>query len=203
VAGRRAGAGLALAAVALSAAGCGLGGSTKTVTVVRTHTVTVTVTRTITTTPTVPSDGGPAAACVGSQLSGSFIVVAGSQGAGQISYVLKLTNISQDSCFVSGLPDAQLLTAKTAPLPTNVVAAGSSSGPKVVVAPGTSAVADARFSPSVPGQGDSQSGNCQPRAAKLGVSPDGGGATVYAPITPPTSVCERGTLNFNVYSAAS
>ena len=189
MAGRRASAGLALAAVALSAAGCGTGGTT---------TVTSTVTRTVTTTRTVTQSTAPATPCTGTELTGAFKVVAGSGGAGQISYNLTLTNASQDTCYVSGLPAAVLLDTDGTPLPTKVDAT-ERSFQRVLIGPGDTAHANARFSPSVPGPGDSQSGRCQPKAYTLQVTPDGGGA-VNAVITPPTSVCESGTLNFDYFS---
>jgi hypothetical protein len=148
----------------------------------------------------VTSQSGAASPCTGSELTGSFAVVGGSQGAGQISYELKLTNTSQTSCSVFGLPQVQLLDANKADLPTHIVAAQSGSGKQVVIAPGSSAAAQARFSPSVAGTGDSQSGRCQPEAWYLRVSPDGGG-TVDVQIAPPTRVCERGTLDFDVFAA--
>jgi hypothetical protein len=197
VAGRRAGAGLALAAIALSAAACGSGGSTTTIVVHRTRTVTTTVT--VTTTRTVTQASGSGGSCSGSQLSGVFSVVPGSGGAGQIAYALRLTNTSQTACTINGLPVAQLLDASGSPLPTKVT------GPHIAAVlinlePGSSAKATARFSPSVPGTGDSQSGPCQPKAYTLRVTPNGGGM-VDAPIRPPTSVCEKGTLNFGVYGS--
>jgi len=180
----------------VSVAGCGLGGTTKTVTVTRTRTrtVTTTVTRTVTTTTSTA-----ASACTGAQLSGTFAEAPGGGGAGQIEYVLTLTNTSSTSCTVSGLPVAVLLDASKAPLPTKVT--GKAISPLVSLAAGSSAQATARFSPDVPGTGDSQSGTCQPKAHFLRVTPNGGG-TVDAPVKPPTSVCERGTLNFTVYAGS-
>ena len=67
--------------------------------------------------------------------------------------------------------------------------------------PGASAIAQARFSPDVAGEGDSQSGSCQPEAHTFQLTADGGGVT-EAPIKPPTSVCERGTLNFEAFGYA-
>ena len=165
-----------------------------------THTVTVTTTRTVTTTPKPPAS---AAACGGGDLSGTFALVAGSAGAGQIEYALTLTNTSQQSCFVSGLPQAELVGSDGSSLPTHVVAAqpGADTAAKITLTPGASAVASARFSPDVTGQGDSQSGACQPKAHILRVSPNGGG-TLDAPVRPPTSVCERGTLTFGSFSAS-
>ena len=49
----------------------------------------------------------------------------------------------------------------------------------------------------VPGPGDNQSGACLPKALTLELVATGGGY-VDAPIQPPTSVCEQGTLNFDL-----
>jgi hypothetical protein len=196
VAGRRAAAGLALAALGLTAAGCGFGGGTKTVTTTRVHTVTTTQTVTGPTTQ-------QSAPCTGAELSATFAEVAGSGGAGQTAYLLTLTNTSTGRCYVFGLPEVQLLTASGTALPTHVAAAqGGSSGAKVVLAPDASAVSQARFSPDVPGPGDHQGGACQPKAATLRVTPDGGG-TVDATVDPPTSVCEGGTLYFGAFAPAT
>jgi hypothetical protein len=165
----------------------------------------VTRTHTVTTTQTVTTTSGSTSAspCQGSQLSAAFAVLQGSQGAGQIAYDLTLKNTSSSPCYVFGVPQVQLLSSSGASLPTHVVAAQSSStASKVVLAAGASAVAQARFSPDVPGQGDHQNGPCQPKAATLRVTPDGGGS-VDASIAPQTSVCERGTLNFDVFAASS
>ncbi len=184
--------GLAAVAVLALAAGCG---GTKTVTV----TQTVTTTRTVTTTPSSAS----AAACTGSDLSASFDVVEGSAGAGQIAYRLTLKNTSQSPCWISGLPQAQLLDASGATLPTHVISSNRGVGTtaKLVLQPGASATADARFSPDVAGTGDKQSGACQPEAATLRVTPNGGG-TVDAAVSPPTSVCEQGQLQFDLPSSS-
>jgi hypothetical protein len=141
---------------------------------------------------------------MGTQLSATFAVVGGSAGAGQIAYLLTVRNASQSRCYVFGLPEVELIAADGAILPTHVAAAqsGSTGSGRVVLAPGASAVTQARFSPDVPGPGDSQSGACQPKAATLRVTPDGGG-TVDATIQPPTSVCERGTLNFDTFAPAA
>jgi hypothetical protein len=62
-------------------------------------------------------------------------------------------------------------------------------------------VAEARFSPDVAGDGDSQSGACQPVAHTLQLTAPGGGVTEI-PIKPPTSVCQRGMLNFEAFGYA-
>jgi hypothetical protein len=193
VAGQRVAAGVVLAAVALTAAGC-LGSGTKTVTV--THTRTVTTTKTVTTTGSVAS----AKPCAGGQLTGTFALVPNSAGAGQIAYALTLKNASQSACLVRGVPQATLLGATGAALPTHVRAAGGGKRP-IVLPPGASAVAQARFSPDVAGDGDSQTGACQPLAHTLQVTTVGGGVT-EAPIRPPTSVCQQGTLNFASFGYA-
>ena len=189
--GRRAAAGLVLAAVALTAAGC-LGGSTKTVTV--THTTTST--KTVTTTESV----GEAKPCTGTQLAATFALVPGSAGAGQIAYALMARNSSPRPCSVRGVPQATLLDASGTPLPTHIRPAGGGKRP-IVLPPGASAVAQARFSPDVAGEGDSQSGACQPVAHTLQLTAGGGGVT-EAPVKPPTSVCQSGTLNFEPFGYA-
>jgi hypothetical protein len=165
--------------------------------VVHRHTVTVTITRTVTTTTTPAAKSG----CTGDQLSGTFKEAPGGGGAGQIEYVLSLKNTSQTSCTLSGPPSATLLDASGSPLPTHVIPSSSSDlGSTAFLGPSGTAKTTARFSPDVPGKGDSQSGSCQPKAYTLQVRPDGGG-TVAAAIKPPTSVCEQGTLAFGPYVA--
>jgi hypothetical protein len=193
VAGRSAATGLVLAAVALSAAGCGLGGGTKTVIV--THTQTLTTTQTVTTTGSVAS----AKPCMGTQLAGVFVVVPGSAGAGQISYSLTVKNSSQIPCSVQGIPQGPLLGVGGTPLPTHVKSAGGG-GRRIVLPPGASATAQARFSPDVAGTGDSQSGACQPAAHTFQLTASGG--VTEASMTPPTSVCQQGTLNFEAFGYA-
>lgn len=177
--GARVGAGLAVAAVALSAAGCSIGG---------TKTVTTTVTRTVTTSTTAA-----AAPCLGGSLVGTFNVVPGSAAAGQISYLLTLTNISRTACTVSGLPSATVEDASNKTLPTQVT--GSPSATVVTLQPGDSATATARFSPDL--TASNQGGTCQPKAHQLSVNP--GVGTVEMRVKPETSVCD-GTLNFTPYA---
>jgi hypothetical protein len=193
VAGRRAAAGLVLTGVALSAAGCGLGGGTKTVTV--TQSTTLTTTKTVTTTGSVAS----AKPCSGADLAAVFTLIAGSSGAGQIGYMLTVKNTSQAPCSLHGVPQGTLVGVSGAALPTHVKSAGGS-GRQIVLPPGASATAQARFSPDVVGTGDSQSGACQPVAHTFQLS--AGGRIAEATIKPPTSVCEQGTLNFEPFNYA-
>ena len=184
MAGRRAGAGLVVAVVGLTTAGC-LGGGTKTVTVIRTQTSTETVTTTGSVTSAQP--------CQGTDLTAVFTLIPNSAGAGQIAYALTVKNSSQSPCWVQGIPHGTLLGANGTVLPTNVK--GSGGGKRIVLPPGASATAQARFSPDVAGDGDSQSGACQPQAHTFQLTAHGLSVTEAA-IRPPTSVCQRGTLNF-------
>jgi Protein of unknown function (DUF4232) len=183
----------------LALAGCG---GTKTVTVTQTithtRTVTVTTTRSGTTTTTAAS-----ASCAAGSLQGSFDVVPGSPGAGQISYTLKLTNTGATPCFVSGIPQVQLLGTTGTALPTAPSAEPPvpANPPNVSLQHGQSATSEARFSPDVNGTGDNATGQCQPTATVLRVTAPGGG-TLDAPIQPPTAVCERGSLHFRIFTSA-
>jgi hypothetical protein len=153
---------------------------------------------TVTTQATAPA----AAPCSGGDLAGTFSVEPGSAGAGQISYVLRLENTSAGACYVTGLPDALLIDEQGASLPTNVqpAKADQATTAKVVLQPHAAAVATARFSPDVPGGSEQTDGPCEPRAFTFHLTI--GGGTVEAPVQPPTSVCERGTMFFSPFTAA-
>lgn len=140
--------------------------------------------------------------CTGAQLKATFKVVPGSAGAGNIVYRLVVTNESPSACSVTGLPRVTLLTKLGKPNPTHVRAAFPQGLTTVLVtlAPRKSAQATARFSPDVNGVGDHMGARCQPLSYRLRVTAPGGGTTKAA-ITPATSVCERGTLQFRAYSA--
>jgi hypothetical protein len=189
-----------LGVAVLALAGCG---STTTVTVTNTvtHTRTVTVTRTATTATTPVTATSP---CAAGSLQGSFDAVPGSAGAGQISYRLTLTNTGATPCFVSGIPQVQLLGTTGSALPTSASAEPPvpANPPNVSLAHGKSTYAEARFSPDVNGTGDNAPGQCQPTATVLRVTAQGGG-TIDAPIQPPTPVCERGSLHFRIFGSGS
>ncbi len=142
------------------------------------------------------------AACSGGDLGGSFKVVRGSAGAGQITYALRLTNSSSAACWVSGIPQLRLLGAKGGALPTTVSAThpGQATAARIVLRPGRSARADARFSPDVPGPGEQTTKACEPTAHRLRVTIRGG--TVTVPVSPPTPVCEHGALSMSLLRAA-
>jgi hypothetical protein len=182
----------------LALAGCG---GTKTVTV----TNTVTHVRTVTvTTPTTTTAKPASAPCSSSELSGAFTAIAGSAGAGQISYRLTLTNTGTTACFVQGIPQVQLLGTTGSANPTSASAEPPvvANPPKISLQPNGAASADARFSPDVNGVGDNSPGQCQPTSTVLRVTAPGGG-TIDAPIQPPTPVCEKGSLHFKNFAAAS
>jgi hypothetical protein len=184
----------ALAALVVLAAGCG---GTKTVT------QTTTVVRTTTVRVTTPQPAPTAAACAADAMSGTFAVIPGSPGAGQIGYRLRVTNASPLACFVSGLPNVQLLDQGGRDLPTNVSPAqpGRASAARIVLQPGASAAADARFSPDIPGGSEPTDAPCEAKAFTLRVA--FGGAPLDVPVRPPTPVCERGSLSFSLFTAAS
>ncbi len=146
-----------------------------------------------------------AAPCSGSALSGTFKVIPGSAGAGNISYRLTLLNISGSTCFVTGIPTLVLLDKQGTALPTAVRPAsrGAGTAAKIELAPGSAATADARFSPDVPGAGEQHSGLCEKPAYWLGVSPAPGQGSLRAPISPPTPVCEKGSMTFSLLRAAA
>jgi len=181
------------------AAGCGGGTTTVTETTTVTHTVTV---HEVTTSTTTGGTDSAANACTGDAMSGTFAVIPGSAGAGQISYRLTVTNTSPVACYVSGLPQVQLLGANGADLPTSVIPEqpGAGTAAKIVLQPNASASADARFSPDVNGTGDSTTGQCQPNSVTLRAS--FGGAPLDVAVKPPTPVCEQGQLRFKLFSAS-
>jgi hypothetical protein len=140
--------------------------------------------------------------CGGSQLSGSFSVIRGSAGAGNISYRLVLENVSKIQCSLTGLPQGNLLGKVGQPLPTQVKAAfpGALTAILVRLPPGHKAYATARFSPDVSGVGEPAAGkNCEPTSWFFRVSDRGGGRTRVT-VAPPTPVCEHGQLQFSAYS---
>ena len=141
--------------------------------------------------------------CRASQLGASFTVIPGSPGAGNISYLLRLRNRSSKTCFVSGLTQLRLLSKTGRPLPTKVVPAfrPGLTAVRVVLRPGRSAKAEARFSPDIPGPGEPQTrGPCEPKAYRVRITPPPGGGTLVRPVTPPTPVCEHGTISLRALS---
>jgi hypothetical protein len=141
--------------------------------------------------------------CTGSRLEGTFELVPGSQGAGSVVYALRLENRSARRCSVVGVPSVQVMGRTGAFLRTVVRASRPSAlTPRIVtLGPARAVVAEARFSPDVPGRGEPRlaDGQCEPTAYRLRVAAPGGG-TVVVPLRPPTPVCEHGSLQFSAYA---
>jgi uncharacterized protein DUF4232 len=143
--------------------------------------------------------------CKASQLTGSFNVVMGSAGAGNIVYALRLENVSYQTCTLTGLPQVRLLDRHHNALPTQVVPAmrGALTAVLVRVRPNRWASASARFSPDVPGPGEPAAGKqCERTAFFLRVTAPGGGKLTVK-IKPATPVCEHGGMQFSVYQAGT
>jgi Protein of unknown function (DUF4232) len=140
--------------------------------------------------------------CRGSQLSATFTVIPGSRGAGNVGYALRLQSRSPSACFVSGLPKLQLLERTGLTLPTRVRAESprALTAVRVVVKPGSFASASARFTPDVPGPGESGP-RCEPTAYRVRVTVPPGGGTTLAAVQPPTPVCVHGSMTMSVLVA--
>ena len=155
--------------------------------------------------PAAPAVAHGDASCTGTQLKGTFNVVRGSAGAGNITYKLVLKNVSSHLCTLTGLPQGRLLGKTGKALPTHVRAAspGMLTAILVRLAPGKTTFATARFSPDVPGTGEPTAGTkCEPTAWTFRVVAQGGGAT-RVKLAPPTPVCEHGQLLFSAYSQSA
>lgn len=151
--------------------------------------------------PAPASGASGTARCHTSDLSASYTVVFGSAAAGSISYNLRLTNTSMHQCTIYGYAGMLLLDANHKPLPTNVQR--DSLVPKRLLRlnPGGSAAATARFSPDVHGVGDNPGQACQPTAHYTEVTPPDETTQLVTAVSPPTSVCERGTMALSAFVA--
>lgn len=155
---------------------------------------------------TVAASGAGAAtqiapSCTGKQLAGTFKVVPGSAGAGNIVYALVLKNVSTSTCQVTGLPDGRLLGKTGKALPTHIVPAfkGALTAVLVTLAPGQKTRATARFSPDVPGPGEGKAGKqCEPTSYWFRVNGQGGGTTKVK-LQPATPVCSHGQMQLTAY----
>ena len=210
-----------LAAAGMSAAGCsatanaspsGSGSGASTTTTAQASTSTAPATPAPPTTaqpnnappntpPQTPVDASVTARCQTSDLAASYTVVVGSSAAGSISYNLRLTDTSMHQCTIYGYAGMLLLDANHKPLPTNVQR--DSLVPKQLLRlnPGGSASATVRFSPDVPGVGDNPSSACQPTAYYAEVTPPDDTTQLVTAVNPPTSVCERGTMQISAFIA--
>jgi hypothetical protein len=139
---------------------------------------------------------GPAP-CSAGGLRAAFRVVAGSAGAGGITYTVRLTNRRSRACDVSGRPGLRLLDARGAALPTSVAPdrPGTAAAALIALGHGRTAIALARFSPDIPSQGEPVSGRCEHVARRVRVSlASPGSGSLTGAVTPPTSVCDHGRI---------
>jgi hypothetical protein len=153
-----------------------------------------------------PADAPPIAApCAAAQLRAVYTVVPFSQGAGNVAYLLTVSNHSTQTCAVAGPLPVQLLDRRGRPLGTHAtVPAGDTgsddgSGSQLVLAPGQWAQADSLLRPDIAGPGESPS-ECEPPAHFLALAI--GGDRVTAPMDP-SPVCENGTIGFGRLIAVS
>jgi hypothetical protein len=139
---------------------------------------------------------GAASACTPAELHAKMAVIRGSAGAGNIEYRVLLRNISKVTCMVSGRPGLRLRSAAGRNLPTHVTAAFPGSlAVLVTLAPGKSAAATLRFSPDVPGPGESTTGPCEKTAHTVRVTlASPGSGSLIGRLTPRTAVCEHGSM---------
>jgi uncharacterized protein DUF4232 len=181
------------ALVALIAVGWGYSrtssnASTRTVTVRRT--VVHTITRAVTT--TTPAAAGNA--CSASDLTGTFAVVEGSAGGGNIVYTLRATNAGQGPCTVSGTPTVFFLDASGHVLPSKLSSNGGTAA-VVTLQPGDTATSQVRFSPDVT--------PCDPGTATTIRTELPDQTTFDAKIDPATKLCGAGSLQPSQWAGAS
>jgi hypothetical protein len=132
-------------------------------------------------------------ACTADDLTGTFEVLPGSAGAGNIVYTLKVTNASQRPCTVSGVPALAFLDASGNELPSHVAPSGSGTAALVTLQPGDSARSQVRFSPDVD---PCDTGTAQTLHVAIGTG------TLNVPIQPPTKLCGAGSLQPSAFTGA-
>ena len=163
--------------------------STETVTVTRT--VVHTITRSVTTTTQSSAAGN---ACTASDLTGTYSIVQGSAGAGNIVYTLRATNASQSACTLSGYPTVDYLDSSGAVMPSKT---NDEPGQVAVVTlqPGDTATAQVRFSPDVT---PCDSGTATTIRVQLSDR-----TTFTAKIDPATKLCGAGSIQPSPWTGAS
>jgi hypothetical protein len=156
-----------------------------------------------TATPTTPGTTVPSIpACRSADFTGQFSVIPGSAGAGHIEARLVLTNHTARTCRTGGYVGVGLVSATGASLPTKVVRDTAIAAATLTVAPGASISALARFSPDIPGPGDSQTGACQPVATHSLVIAPNDTSQISVP-GPQSSVCEQGTIDLRALQSGA
>ena len=144
--------------------------------------------------PPAASQASGVPACVRQQLRVSMTHIPGSEGAGQTGYQLTISNPSRTTCQIGNHPGLKLLGAHGKRLPTRVSYQGKSA--PVTIATGKHKSLHLRFSPDVAGPGEPQTKPCEPTAHSVEVlltAPAQG--SVAGPISPPTPVCEHGSMS--------
>jgi hypothetical protein len=132
--------------------------------------------------------------------SGSWKVVAGSNGAGHVAADLALQNTSKHSCTVSGYPAISLLASDEHALPTKVTHYQAAAA-TLTVAPGGWIHSELRYSPNIPGEGEPATGNCEPETVHARAQLPGDPAWAKVTLADPTTVCEQGTLEAKPFTS--
>ena len=113
-------------------------------------------------------------------------------GLGSRFVTLVLTNVTRHRCSLRGYPGMQLLNAVNLPIVTHVVRIAATPH-TVVLNPGASARSSLRFG-AIPGPGEPQSGACEPKPARVEVTPPNAAGHLVLPWRL-GSVCEHGTID--------
>jgi len=145
---------------------------------------------------TTTVDAATLAECDTTDLTASFAVIPGSQGAGHEAARIVLTNSGTVACKTFGYIGLQLLSGTGQPLPTALTRSAPLNGGKaalVVVSPGASASTFVYFSGDIPGPGEPQSGPCEPTAVMSEITPPNDFKHLVVP-GPATPVCEHGAM---------
>ncbi len=120
--------------------------------------------------------------------------VPGSSGAGHVEADIAFQNTSSHDCTVTGFPRVTLYDAAQHILPTTVTNSEPALASPLTVAPGAWIHSELRYSPDIPGPGESQTGPCEPLASYALVRLPGDTAFAHVPLDVPTTVCEQGAL---------
>jgi hypothetical protein len=134
--------------------------------------------------------------CHTSELTGHL--VSGGAGAGQRYATLTLTNTGGRSCTIHGYGGLGLVDASGHSVPTTQMRSATPAPTTVLLAAGASVHSLLHWG-AVPGQGDSQTGDCQPPAATLRVIPPD--ETDYLSVAWDMGpVCEHGSIDQQAYT---
>ncbi|WP_370376543.1 DUF4232 domain-containing protein [Catenulispora sp. GAS73] len=131
--------------------------------------------------------------------SGTWRVVPDSEGAGHVAADLTFQNTSAHSCTVAGFPGISLLASNDRTLPSYIVKDNSAAVTTITVAPGAFVHAEMRYSPNVPGPGESQNGQCEPTTVHAQAQLPGDSAWAHITLDNPTPVCEKGELQMKPF----